>query len=116
MLQLFPQQSQDVKSTQFAILQLLALSQKIKWWFAIHLQVNILTLFGTASILIITGKYIACVLLYRGDVTPNDVNAAIEVMKKKKDIQFVEWSPCGYKVGINNEAMSIVPGSTMSKA
>jgi len=62
------------------------------------------------------GKYIACVLLYRGDVTPNDVNAAIEVMKKKKDIQFVEWSPCGYKVGINNEAMSIVPGSTMSKA
>ena len=75
-----------------------------------------MTFFGTTSILIITGKYIACVLLYRGDVTPNDVNAAIEVMKKKKDIQFVEWSPCGYKVGINNEAMSIVPGSTMSKA
>jgi len=47
------------------------------------------------------GKYMAVCLLYRGDVAPRDVNAAIAKIKKMKTIQFVEWCPTGFKVGIN---------------
>lgn len=32
------------------------------------------------------GKYIAWCLMYRGDVTPKDVNAAIATIKTKKTI------------------------------
>uniref|UniRef100_H2ZG58 Tubulin alpha chain n=1 Tax=Ciona savignyi TaxID=51511 RepID=H2ZG58_CIOSA len=34
------------------------------------------------------GKYMACCLLYRGDVVPKDVNAAIANIKTKRTIQF----------------------------
>jgi len=47
------------------------------------------------------GKYMAICLLYRGDVVPRDVNAAIAKLKKQKTIQFVDWCPTGFKVGIN---------------
>ncbi|CBY13728.1 unnamed protein product [Oikopleura dioica] len=36
-----------------------------------------------------SGKYMACCLLYRGDVVPKDVNAAIAHIKTKRTIQFV---------------------------
>ena len=48
------------------------------------------------------GKFMACCLLLRGDVTPKDVNAAIAKTKSKRSIQFVDWCPTGFKVGINN--------------
>ena len=37
-------------------------------------------------------------LLYRGDVVPRDVNAAIANIKTQKSIQFVDWCPTGFKV------------------
>ena len=40
----------------------------------------------------------ACCLLYRGDVVPKDVNAAIAAMKAKTSIAFVDWCPTGFKV------------------
>lgn len=40
----------------------------------------------------------AVCLLYRGDVVPKDVNAAIAAMKNKRAIQFVDWCPTGFKV------------------
>jgi tubulin alpha len=43
----------------------------------------------------------AICLLYRGDVVPRDVNAAIAKLKKQRTIQFVDWCPTGFKVGIN---------------
>lgn len=46
------------------------------------------------------GKYMACCLLYRGDVVPKDVNCAIAAIKAKKGIRFVDWSPTGFKVRI----------------
>lgn len=46
------------------------------------------------------GLYIACCLLFRGDVAPKDVNASIALIKKKKEVKFVEWSPSGFKVMI----------------
>ena len=40
----------------------------------------------------------AVCLLYRGDVVPKDVNAAIAAIKTSKTIQFVDWCPTGFKV------------------
>ncbi|CAG5110003.1 Oidioi.mRNA.OKI2018_I69.chr2.g4457.t1.cds [Oikopleura dioica] len=57
------------------------------------------------------GKYMACCLLYRGDVVPKDVNAAIAQIKTKRSIQFVDWCPTGFKVGINYQKPTAVPGS-----
>ena len=61
------------------------------------------------------GKYMACCLLYRGDVVPKDVNAAIAQIKTKKSIQFVDWCPTGFKVGINNQPPTPVPGGDLAK-
>uniref|UniRef100_A0A8C0I654 Tubulin alpha chain n=1 Tax=Balaenoptera musculus TaxID=9771 RepID=A0A8C0I654_BALMU len=47
------------------------------------------------------GKYMACCLLYRGDVVPKDVSAATATVKTKRSIQFVDWCPAGFKVGTN---------------
>ena len=44
------------------------------------------------------GKYMACCPLFRGDVVPKDVNAAIATIKTKRTIQFVDWCPTGFKV------------------
>ena len=44
------------------------------------------------------GKYMAICLLYRGDVVPKDVNAAITSIKQTKMCDFVDWCPTGYKV------------------
>ena len=47
----------------------------------------------------------ACCMLYRGDVVPKDVNAAIATIKTKRTIQFVDWCPTGFKVGINYQVI-----------
>jgi len=62
-----------------------------------------------------TGKYMSCCLLYRGDVVPKDANAAIAGIKARRSVQFVDWCPTGFKVGINNEAPAVVPNSDLAK-
>uniref|UniRef100_A0A674AMH8 Tubulin alpha chain n=1 Tax=Salmo trutta TaxID=8032 RepID=A0A674AMH8_SALTR len=52
------------------------------------------------------GKYMACCLLYRGDVVPKDVNAAIATIKTKCSIQFV---------GINYQSPTVVCGGDLAK-
>ncbi|KTG47736.1 hypothetical protein cypCar_00027831 [Cyprinus carpio] len=67
------------------------------------------------------GKYMACCMLYRGDVVPKDVNAAIANIKTKRSIQFVDWCPTGFKVGevdkvgINYQPPTAVPGGDLAK-
>jgi tubulin alpha len=61
------------------------------------------------------GKYMACSLLYRGDVVPKDVNAAIANIKTKRTIQFVDWCPTGFKIGINYQPPTVVPGADLAK-
>ena len=61
------------------------------------------------------GKYMACCLLFRGDVVPKDVNAAIAQIKTKRTIQFVDWCPTGFKVGINYQPSTAVPGGDLAK-
>lgn len=40
----------------------------------------------------------ALALLYRGDICIREINSTIEDIKRKKKINFVDWSPCGFKV------------------
>jgi len=61
------------------------------------------------------GKYMACCLMYRGDVAPKDVTESIGMMKSKKSVQFVEWCPTGFKCGINSEPPTVVPGGDLAK-
>jgi tubulin alpha len=35
-------------------------------------------------------------------VAPRDVNSAINVLKQNSKIQFVDWCPTGFKIGINS--------------
>merc|ERR1711957_175197 len=49
------------------------------------------------------GKYMACCLMYRGDVVPKDANAAVATIKTKRTIQFVDWRP------------TVVPGGDLAK-
>jgi tubulin alpha len=44
-----------------------------------------------------------------------DVNAAIAAIKTKRSIQFVDWCPTGFKVGINYQPPTVVPGGDLAK-
>jgi len=61
------------------------------------------------------GKYMASTVLYRGDVVPADVNSAIQNIKGKRSVQFVDWSPTGFKVGINFQPPTCVPGGDLAR-
>jgi hypothetical protein len=58
------------------------------------------------------GKYMACCLMYRGDVVPKDVNAAVAAIKTKRTIQFVAWCPTGFKCGITTSPL-VFPEETL---
>lgn len=57
----------------------------------------------------------ACCLMYRGDVVPKDMNAAVATLKTKSTITFSKWCPTGFKVGINHSPASVVPGGDAAK-
>ncbi|KAL3656821.1 hypothetical protein V7S43_018279 [Phytophthora oleae] len=61
------------------------------------------------------GKYMATCLMYRGDVVPKDVNAAVASIKTKRTVQFVDWCPTGFKCGINFQPPSVVPGGDLAR-
>ena len=62
------------------------------------------------------GKYMACCLMYRGDVVPRDVSAAVGTIKgKSSHIQFVDWCPTGFKCGINYQPPTQVPGGDLAQ-
>lgn len=61
------------------------------------------------------GKYMAVCIMYRGDVVPKDVSSAIQTIKTKRTIQFVDWCPTGFKCGINGQAPVPVPGGDLAK-
>ncbi|KAB2005364.1 hypothetical protein ERO13_D11G245300v2 [Gossypium hirsutum] len=61
------------------------------------------------------GKYMACYLMYRGDVVPKDVNAAVATIKTKRTVQFVDWCPTGFKCGINYQPPTVVPGGDLAR-
>ena len=62
-----------------------------------------------------TGKYMACCLMYRGEVVPKDVNSSIATIKSKKTVNFVDWCPTGFKVGIAKPGPVVIPGGDSAK-
>ena len=61
------------------------------------------------------GKYMACCLMYRGDVVPKDVHSSLSVIKTKRTIQFVDWCPTGFKCGLNYQPPTVIPGGDLAK-
>jgi tubulin alpha len=61
------------------------------------------------------GKYMATCLLYRGDVASQEVSKAVDVVKAKSTIQFVEWCPTGFKVGMNEKPPISVENGDLAK-
>jgi Tubulin C-terminal domain len=51
---------------------------------------------------------VACCLLYRGDVVPKDVQAAVSTIKTKRTIQFVDWCPTGYDLDFSVFALNYI--------
>jgi len=60
------------------------------------------------------GKYMAVCMMYRGDVVPKDVTASIAKIKTNRSIQFVDWSPTGFKCGINSQPPVAPEGSDVA--
>jgi tubulin alpha len=54
-------------------------------------------------------------MLYRGDCVSKDTTTAINAVKAKGNIHFVDWSPCGFKVGLNSVAPFVIPGGDLCK-
>merc|ERR1711987_12097 len=44
-----------------------------------------------------------------------DINSSIASVKSKRTIQFVDWCPTGFKVSINNQPPTVVPGGDLAK-
>lgn len=42
------------------------------------------------------GLYMACCLMFRGDITTKEIHDALASLKK--EVKFVDWSPTGFKV------------------
>jgi len=63
-----------------------------------------------------SGKYIACSLMFRGDVVPKEAVAVGRAVKGCRDIRFSEWSPTGIKVGVNSRPPCHVPEGDLPKA
>lgn len=61
------------------------------------------------------GKYMATCLLYRGDVVTKDVNAAVSAIRTKRTIQFVDWCPTGFKLGVCYQPPQYVPEGDLAK-
>ena len=58
----------------------------------------------------------ACCLMYRGDIVPKVVNAAVATINTKRTIQFVDWCATGFKFSTNYQPPTVVPGVDLSRA
>lgn len=58
---------------------------------------------------------VACCLLFRGDVATREVQSAVANVRTKRTIQFVDWCPTGFKLGVCNEPPALVPGGDLAK-
>mmetsp|Transcript_30832 Transcript_30832/g.70735 ORF Transcript_30832/g.70735 Transcript_30832/m.70735 type:complete len:452 (-) Transcript_30832:39-1394(-) len=63
-----------------------------------------------------TGKYASVCLMFRGDVVPKEVLAVNQALKACDQIQFVDWSPTGIKVGVNSQPPAHVAEGDLPKA
>jgi tubulin alpha len=62
------------------------------------------------------GKFMAVVLQYRGHCSVQGVNQAVNVVKQREEMQFVDWCPTGFKMGICTQPSINAPGSLMGNS
>jgi len=55
-------------------------------------------------------KYMAISVNYRGAVTSKEANATVQWLRENKKVNFVEWVPTGFKVGLNARPAARVDG------
>ena len=60
------------------------------------------------------GRYMSATLLYRGEVSSQNAHNAAGYMKKQPMVNFVDWCPTGFKVGLNENKARMLPGSKMA--
>ncbi|KAJ8793232.1 hypothetical protein J1605_000227 [Eschrichtius robustus] len=48
-------------------------------------------------------------------MVPKDFNATTATIKTKRTIQFVDWYPTGFKVDINYQPPTVIPGGDLAK-
>lgn len=61
------------------------------------------------------GKYMALTIIYRGDISMKDVNSSFYSLKTKGTVQFVDWCPTGWRLGINYQPPTVIPGGDLAK-
>jgi len=61
------------------------------------------------------GKYMACCLMYRGDVQSKAVTQAVARVKSNQVNRFVDWCPTGYKIGINYQPPTVFTKGDLAK-
>lgn len=59
------------------------------------------------------GKYMSCLFMFRGDMTPKEVNTALAKFNGHEAIPFVSWSPVGIKVSSNAKRSLVLPNAPM---
>jgi len=57
----------------------------------------------------------ACCLIYRGNVCVLDANKAVDEVKVRKTVNFVDWCPTGFKVGINSTPPGYLEASQLAR-
>lgn len=62
----------------------------------------------------LNGRFMSCVLQFRGPIPPALVNKTIIEIKKRNDVNFVEWCPTGFKIGISSMPSASPPGSALA--
>merc|ERR1711970_733285 len=60
-------------------------------------------------------KYMAISLNYRGNVKSKESNSVMQWLKSNSKVQFVDWCPTGFKIGLNNEPVAAVPDDDMQR-
>eukprot|EP01126_Amoeba_proteus_P066705 TRINITY_DN970_c0_g1_i1.p1 TRINITY_DN970_c0_g1~~TRINITY_DN970_c0_g1_i1.p1 ORF type:complete len:448 (-),score=82.32 TRINITY_DN970_c0_g1_i1:366-1709(-) len=61
------------------------------------------------------GKYMATCLMYRGEVVAKEVTDAVSAVKSNPTVQFVDWSPTGFKCGLNQHKPTVIPGGELAQ-
>ncbi len=61
-------------------------------------------------------KYMACCLIYRGNVSTIEANEAVEQVKRRKTVNLVDWCPTGFKVGINHNASGYIEDGQLAQS
>jgi len=61
-------------------------------------------------------KYMAISLNYRGDIKSKVANSTVQWLKTQQKVNFVEWCPTGFKIGLNQEPPEVVENDDMCKA